>query len=156
MLHKYKTDTNDTIDINTILMAMKYYDLAIGLVPKSYMLKIQSLTNEQKNVILNYPNFGIKMIDYLKEDESKSFINYTKQIIKMHNERYDGLGFPNSLKNDEIPMYVYLINIAIEWASYKLDNVSDIKILQTIKNKSGSKYHPESIKIFMDIYEQIK
>ena len=81
---------------------------------------------------------------------------YAKNICLMHNERYDGKGFPKSLKESEIPLYVYLVKIAYEYARGTIKNISKEEMIKIIISKNNTKYSPESIEIFNKISGDIK
>ena len=81
---------------------------------------------------------------------------YAKNICLMHNERYDGKGFPKSLKESEIPLYIYLVNIAYEYARGTIKNISKEEMIKIIISKNNTKYSPESIEIFNKISGDIK
>lgn len=157
MLNNYKTkENNNLLDVNAIVKASKYYDLSINTIPRTYLNNINNLNEEEKKVVFNYPNMGENIIKYILSEESDSDVRYASNIIKMHNERYDGMGYPNSLKEDKIPMYVYLTNIAIEYASLKIKNINEEEIVKTINSKNGNKYHPTAIEIFNASLEEMK
>lgn len=158
LLDKYATLNEVKVDSDEIVKAAKYYDLSLDFVPRKYLERLANLTPEEKSVVLKYPNIGGNIIKYVMENESDSFIKYASSIVKMHNERYDGLGFPNGSKADEIPYYVYLINIALEYTNYVLNHssVDYNEIKQIINSKDSSKYHPKAIETFNAALEEMK
>ena len=155
LLNKLKEESNVLIDTDMFMETVKYYDISLDFVPRKYISNISSLSLEEKKMVTNYPNIGVNIIKYLTEDESESFGRYALDVILMHNERYDGLGFPYGKQKEEIPMYIYLINIAIEYSSYMLNHQDPSDIIQTIVSKSGSKYHPKAIEIFQKSIEEM-
>ena len=63
---------------------------------------------------------------------------------------------PNKQKNSkEIPYYVYIANVGYEYANGLIHNIEKEKIVENIKSKSGSKYDPEIITIFLNIIGEI-
>ena len=158
LLDKYASINEVSVDSETICKAATYYDIALDFVPRKYLERIGNLTPEEKNVVTNYPVVGSNIIKYITENESDSFVKYANNIVKLHNERYDGLGSPFGNKEDERPYYVYLINIALEFTNYVL-NKNEIdyeEIKKIINDKSGSKYHPKSIETFNAALEEMK
>ena len=156
LINKYNSDYAERLDAKQIASVSKYYDISLGTVPRTYIDNIKSLSDKQKELVLNYPNVGIDIIKYISDDMSESQISYAFDIIKMHNERFDGLGFPNKLQKDEIPMYVYLINIAIEYAGYMINHENNEEIVNIISSKSASKYDPRAVSIFVSVKDQLK
>lgn len=147
---------NENIDVGLLIDASKYYDVAISTVPRKYLSNVNGLSSEERKLVLNYPSESGKIIDVIAENQSDKYINYAKEIAYMHNERYDGLGFPRGLKKDDIPGYIYLINIAIDYANMINSNKSKEEIILNISNKSGNKYDPVYVEIFKKVMEEEK
>ena len=156
LLEKYKSEYNVNLDVDQIVSVIKYFDISLDAVPRTYIDNIKNISESEKKVVTNYPMIGIDMIKYLSDDMSESQIRYASEIIKMHNERFDGLGFPSSLQKEEIPMYIYLVNIAIEYANFMLKNSNSEEIVNTISSKSASKYDPRAVAIFVSIKDNLK
>lgn len=158
LLDKYAVINNETVDTDTILRAAELYDLSLDFVPRSYINNVNNLNAEEKQVVLNYPTLGANIIKYVTENENDSFIKYATTIVKLHNERYDGLGFPSGIKEDAIPYYVYLINIALEYTNYVLTHsaMDYEEIKKIINDKVNKKYHPKAIETFNAAFEEMK
>lgn len=144
------TDNKDII-----INASKYYDVGLKLVPVSYFNGFNNLNEDEKKVIYSYPNKSVMVLNNTNFLDEKTK-EYAKNICLMHNERYDGKGFPKSLKGEEVPLYVYLVNIAYEYARGIIKNVSKEDMIKLIVSKNGTKYSPESIEIFNKISGDIK
>ncbi len=156
LLEKYKTENNINLDINQLVSAIKYFDISLDAVPRTYIDNIKSISPDERNIVTNYPNIGADMIKYISDDMSERQIRYAIDIIKMHNERFDGLGFPNGLQKDDIPMHIYLINIAIEYANYMLNHDNNEEIVNIISSKSASKYDPRAVALFVSLKDDLK
>lgn len=144
------TDNKDII-----INASKYYDVGLKLVPVSYFNGFNNLNEDEKKVIYSYPNKSVMVLNNTNFLDEKTK-EYAKNICLMHNERYDGKGFPKSLKGEEVPLYIYLVNIAYEYARGIIKNVSKEDMIKLIVSKNGTKYSPESIEIFNKISGDIK
>lgn len=158
LLDKYAQLNEVSVDTENILRAAQYYDISLNFVPRKYLERISELTAEERDVILSYPNIGANIIKYITENEGDSFVKYATSIVKLHNERYDGTGFPLSLAGDDIPYYVYLVNIALEYTNYVMSH-SEIdyeEVKRLINSKNGSKYHPKAIETFNAALEELK
>ena len=144
------TDNKDII-----INASKYYDVGLKLVPVSYFNGFSNLNDDEKKVIYSYPYKSVMVLNNMNFLDEKTK-EYARNICLMHNERYDGKGFPKSLKEGEVPLYVYLVNIAYEYARGIIKNVSKEDMIKLIISKNGTKYSPESIEIFNKISGDIK
>jgi len=158
LLDKYILENDLKDDSQMIISASKYFDVALDLVPRKYLDKIKNLTEEERDIVVNYPNIGAEIITCVADNQSDAFVKYAETITKMRNERYDGMGFPSGLKEDGIPYYVYLINIAIEYANYILShssiNIEEVKTM--ILSKSGSKYDPKAVDAFINMIGELR
>lgn len=84
-------------------------------------------------------------------DESK--------IIRCQFERYNGLGFPDGLEDNETPVGSKILAIARDYVEliqgqYTGKSYEAAKARAEIKKFSGERYHPEIVKIFFDIIEK--
>ena len=151
---KVLLETSKENDCALIMEALKYYDLGLNLIPRTYLSNINALGNSEKNLFISYPNMGTSVLKYLGIDNLK-LENYASKIILMRNERYDGLGFPNKIKEDNIPMYIYLVNMALELSSYQ--NIKNFDAAASlIVGKKLTKYHPKAIEIFESAKESLR
>lgn len=148
LLNKYNELNDKKLDVQKILRASNYYDLGIDFVPKKFITNINTITKEEKDVVLNYTVNGSSILKYVLESESDSFATIAINICLMHNERFDGKGFPENLKENEIPIYVYLCNIALEIVNSKLGKDD---IVKQILEKENAKYSPDAIKVFKEV-----
>lgn len=82
------------------------HDVGKIAVPDSILLKPDKLTEEEWREMHKHPEAGyriVKRIGFLKE---------AAQIVRAHHERYDGKGYPQGLKGDEIPLGARLFMVA--------------------------------------------
>ncbi len=152
LLNKYNEINDKKLDVNKILRASNYYDLGIDFVPKKFIANINTIEKEQKDIVLNYAINGSSILKYVLESESDSFASIAINICLMHNERFDGKGFPNNIKENEIPIYVYLCNIALEITNSKLGKDD---IINQILGKENAKYSPDAIAIFKEVKDSL-
>ena len=152
LLNKYNELNDKKLDVEKILKASNYYDLGIDFVPKKFIANINTIEPEQKEVVLNYPVNGSNILKYIVDTESETFAQIAINICLMHNERYDGKGFPKNLKENDIPIYVYLCNMALECTNSKLSKDDTIN---QILSKENAKYSPESIEIFKQVKDSL-
>ncbi len=83
-----------------------FHDIGKIGIPDSILQKPEQLTNEEYSEIKNHPLIGAQIIN------AASIFEDIIPIVKSHHERYDGKGYPNGLKGDEIPIYARIVAIA--------------------------------------------
>lgn len=106
----YATMVAQALDLSpeeqtTIRLGAYLHDLGKVRVPHEILNKPGALTNEEFTVMKQHPVWGIEML------ASIEFPWDIKPIIRWHHEKYDGTGYPDRLKGDEIPLSAQIICI---------------------------------------------
>ncbi|MGH7672399.1 MAG: HD-GYP domain-containing protein, partial [Gemmatimonadales bacterium] len=81
------------------------HDVGKVRVPHEILSKRGLLTREEREVVQLHPIWGIELLANLE------FPWDLKPIIRWHHERYDGTGYPDRLKGDEIPLAAQIVGI---------------------------------------------
>lgn len=85
---------------DNLLHAAPMHDIGKIGIPDSIMLKPGKLTDDEFTIMKNHPEIGAEI---LGEDDS-DLITLAKSISLTHHEKWDGTGYPNGLKGEEIPI----------------------------------------------------
>lgn len=134
--------------VDKMAEASMYYDLGFYSIPRTILGKKENFTNEELDKIKDYPLFGSKMLNYvLSLVSDASYKNYADNITKFYHENYNGTGYPNGLKEDEIPIEAQLASICINYNNLlkKGNNVAK----DVIVRKSGVMFNPKLVKSFL-------
>lgn len=97
-------------DSEYITQASALHDLGKIAIPDNILLKPDRLTEEEFDIIKKHPIYGCKLLERFKQEDSK-FYRYCYEICRHHHERYDGKGYPDGLKGDDIPISAQIISI---------------------------------------------
>ncbi|HEV8401366.1 MAG TPA: tetratricopeptide repeat protein [Gemmatimonadales bacterium] len=89
----------------TILLGAYLHDLGQVRVPHEILKKTGPLSTSQQQVLQMHPIWGIELL------ANAEFPWDLKPIIRSHHEHYDGTGYPDRLKGDEIPLYAQIVGI---------------------------------------------
>jgi len=95
----------DQGQLTTIRMGAYLHDLGKVKVPHQILNKPGKLTDEEFDIIKRHPVWGVELLAAVE------FPWNIKPIIRSHHERYDGTGYPDRLKGDEIPLGAQIICI---------------------------------------------
>jgi putative nucleotidyltransferase with HDIG domain len=95
----------DEHEEKTILLGAYLHDLGKVQVPHEILHKPGPLTREEREIAQMHPIWGIELL------ASVEFPWDLKPIIRWHHERYDGTGYPDRLKGDEIPLAAQIVGI---------------------------------------------
>ncbi len=92
--------------IKTIRIGAWLHDLGKVRVPHEILNKPGPLTQHEYEVMKMHTVWGVEMLKDI------SFPWDIKPIVRWHHERYDGTGYPDRLKGEEIPLHAQIIGIA--------------------------------------------
>ena len=91
-----------------IYLAAPLHDVGKVAIPDNILLKPGRLTDEEMAVIRTHATIGERIL----ADSSCELIQLGAQIAAGHHERWDGAGYPNGLKTDEIPVAARVVAVA--------------------------------------------
>jgi len=111
------------------------------------------LTVDEYEIIKTHPLVGETII------EPVPFLQDAKPVIRHHHERYDGYGYPDGLKGEEIPLLARIIHIADAYDAMTSDRpyrraLSHALAVQEIKKHSGSQFDPKVVEAFLRVFEK--
>jgi HD-GYP domain-containing protein (c-di-GMP phosphodiesterase class II) len=138
------------VDIASVL-----HDIGKIGVPEAILNKQGPLTNEEFRIIKEHPEIGetiLKSIDGLED---------CLLAVKYHHEKYDGSGYPEGLKGDQIPMIAAIICVADAYDAMVSDRpyrkgLSKEKAIAEIVSLAGKQFHPEVSAIMNELYQEGK
>ncbi len=93
-----------------IVSASALHDIGKIAIPDSILLKPGRLTQEEFEEMKRHTVYGCEILEKFKQEDNE-FYHYCYDICRYHHERYDGNGYPDSLKGDEIPIWAQIVSI---------------------------------------------
>ena len=107
--------------------------------------KSSSLTNKEFDKIKEHTVMGAKII------EPVDFLKNSYKAIYHHHEKYNGKGYPDGLKTEDIPLSARIIAVADAYDAMGSDRpyrkkFNKDKILKELKDQSGKQFDPEIVK----------
>ncbi len=139
--------------IEELNIAAMLHDVGKIGVSDAILNKPGKLTDEEFDAIKEHPEIGIKIIKDIKN------IDYVYPVVRNHHERYDGKGYPDGKKGDELPLNVYIVQLADTVDAMASDRpyrkgLSESIILEEIKKYSGTQFHPKVAETYLRIVEK--
>lgn len=107
-LHPECTYTKD--DIDQMVSASALHDIGKIGIPDKILLKPGRLTPEEFEIMKTHTTIGCDILDRFKMEDS-DFFKYCWDICRYHHERYDGKGYPDGKKGDEIPLWAQVVSV---------------------------------------------
>ncbi|MDA3845502.1 MAG: HD-GYP domain-containing protein [Vallitaleaceae bacterium] len=134
-------------DMDNLIIAGRLHDIGKIGIPSDILNKPGKLTHEEFIIVKRHPQIGFQLIN------SISFFDKAKYGIKYHHERWDGAGYPDGLKGDEIPLIAQIISIADVFDALTSDRpyreAMDCHIaMKIIQENKGKMFNPELVDIF--------
>merc|ERR1712137_817231 len=85
-------------EIDTFKLAISLHDIGTSQVPKSILHKSTPLSDDEIFAIRQHAEFGYQIL----KDSSRPTIQLAATLARQHHERWDGDGYPEGLKGEEI------------------------------------------------------
>ena len=145
--------TEEELDI--INFAGHLHDIGKIGIRDDILLKPGKLTDEEFENIKQHPAIGEKIVEHL------GLWDKEKQIIRSHHERFDGTGYPDGLKKEEIYFLARILSVADAYDAMASDRayrkkMEADKILRIIGEGSGTQFDPDVVSVFQKLYKEGK
>lgn len=98
--------------ITVITRASAMHDIGKIAIPDSILMKPGPLTDDERQVMMSHTTKGCEILNYLNSVQDTEQLQVSYDICRHHHERYDGKGYPDGLKGDEIPLSAQLVSVA--------------------------------------------
>lgn len=100
-------------DIALISLASSLHDIGKIAIADEILNKPGCLTPQEFEIIKSHSAIGAEMLSELPaEQQDMPLLKVAAEICRWHHERYDGRGYPDGLKNDEIPVSAQAVSLA--------------------------------------------
>jgi putative two-component system response regulator len=142
--------------VDRIYNAAPMHDIGKIGVPDAYILKQSTLNDAEWDVMSKHPEFGVAILG----DDSSELLKMAKEIALNHHEKWDGSGYPNGLKGEEIPLSARIIAIADVFDAlttarpYKKAWTVE-KAVDFIDENAGTHFDPNLIPVFHRVLPEI-
>lgn len=148
-------------DISLICNAAALHDIGKILIPEAILNKPSKLTKEEFGIMKEHSEKGADILKGLDVDQSEPLIKAGYEICRWHHERYDGNGYPDKLKGDEIPITAQIVAIADVYDALTNKRVykkayTHEEAIKMIKNGECGVFNPELLETFMEVSDDIK
>lgn len=98
--------------VELITSASSLHDVGKIAIPDHILLKPGKLTDEEFECMKTHTTKGCELLYNIKGVWSEEYSRISYEICRHHHERYDGRGYPDRLKGEEIPISAQLVSIA--------------------------------------------
>jgi putative two-component system response regulator len=140
--------------LNLIVMAAPLHDIGKIGIRDQVLLKPGPLTDAERLEIMSHPAKGAAIVQKMqKRFESHTYLQYAYDIALNHHERFDGNGYPNGKKGDEIPFCARLMSVVDVYDALVSDRIyrkgmSKDKAHEIIFSGEGTQFDPMVLRAF--------
>lgn len=142
-------------EIDILNVAGRLHDIGKIGIQDRILLKPGKLTDSEYEIIKTHPVIGANIVGQVGLWERE------QNIIRHHHEKYDGTGYPDRLKKNEIPFLARILTIADVYDALASDRtyrekMAEKNIMKIITEESGKHFDPDLVDIFNQLVSQGK
>lgn len=161
LLQKTEKYPVDGVTFSMIVTASALHDIGKIGVDEKILNKPGRLTPEEFEIMKTHTVIGAKMLEELGVYQNEPLVKVAHEICRWHHERYDGKGYPDGLKGDEIPISAQVVSVADVYDALVSDRVYKKAIpheeaLDMILHGACGQFHPILMECLQEISQQIK
>lgn len=119
----YKEYDLDARKIRLITESSSMHDIGKIAIPDSILNKPGRLTPEEFEIMKTHTVKGCEILSGLDRLQDREYLHYAYQICRYHHERWDGGGYPDGLKGNNIPLCAQVVAIADCYDALTTDRV---------------------------------
>lgn len=147
-------------DLNRIALASALHDIGKIGIDEAILNKPGKLTQEEYEKMKKHTVIGWSMLQNLKQYQEEPLVRSAEQICRWHHERYDGKGYPDGLRGDEIPISAQVVSLADVYDALTSERVykkaiPHEKAIEMIVTGECGQFNPLLIECLLEIKEDI-
>ena len=138
---------------DVLVQAALVHDIGKIMIPTSILKKPGSLSEEEYDEIKKHPFFGHTILKPLIDLDP-----LIREIVLYHHERVDGHGYPEGLKEDEIPYLARVLSVCDIYSAMIMDRpyrkgLPLKEVLKRIRKAAGTQIDGDLANVFIDLYK---
>lgn len=148
-------------DIDEIALASIMHDVGKIAIPDAILNKPGKLTSEEYEIMKEHTWQGAKLLEKIPQMREHRAYKYAYDIARHHHERWDGRGYPDGLKGDEISIWAQVVSLAdvydalVSKRVYK-DAFSFEDALSMIESGQCGVFNPRLLQAFFKVEEKMR
>lgn len=161
LVHRSDKFPLDNEQRSTIAMASALHDIGKMSIDDAILNKPGRLTSEEFEIMKTHTTLGADMLFELGHQHAgNSLLEYAYQIARWHHERWDGKGYSDGLKGDEIPIAAQVVSVADVYDAltnvrvYK-DAIPHQEAIQMILDGKCGEFNPLLLDCLLEVQDRI-
>lgn len=148
--------------VDTVELAAPLCDIGNVGIPTDILQKKAALTDEEWKIMCNHTKIGTKLLGDLKvTNDYNDFMQISMDITHYHHENWDGSGYPEGKKGNEIPLAAQIVAMSsmfcalTEERSFRHSYSKD-EALEIMRQEAQQKFNPDIFHIFCKVARQLR
>jgi diguanylate cyclase (GGDEF)-like protein len=138
------------MSMQAVTLGALLHDLGKIGVPDQILQKPGRLTDEEYEVIKRHPVLGAEMLAPIEE------LALAVPVVRHHHERFDGRGYPDGLRGEDIPLVARVVSVADAFDSMTRDRpygygISRQAALEEVERNSGTQFDPRTVRALLEV-----
>jgi putative nucleotidyltransferase with HDIG domain len=136
-------------DLEFLEIAALLHDIGKISIPETILTKVKPLTSQEWKMIQMHPYYGAQIVKQM------NVFNRIVPWIYHHQEHWDGTGYPDQLKKEDIPLASSIIAVAEAFTVMTAElpyrtAVTTEEALENLKESAGKQFAPEVVEAFVE------
>jgi len=151
----------NTSELQLMVRAAPLHDIGKIAISDRILLKADRLDDEEFSLIKRHAAIGGGILERMyKRIPTQHYLHYAALIASSHHERYDGRGYPNGLKGDDIPLCGRIMSVADVFDALMADRVyrnsmGYSQACDIIVGGKGTQFDPRIVEAFENIKDKL-
>ncbi|MBD5460537.1 MAG: HD domain-containing protein [Lachnospiraceae bacterium] len=152
----FEGQVSDTF-IDAVELAASLCDIGNIAIPREILRKKEGLTAEEEETLRTHTDIGADIVKELYvSNDYNDFIGISVDVIRRHHEKWDGSGYPDGLRGEEIPLAAQIVSVMEDYCMLTEQGACDREeALRRMAQEAGKKYNPDIFKICSKISRQL-
>ncbi|MCM1507734.1 MAG: response regulator [Ruminococcus flavefaciens] len=147
-------------DMSLITIASALHDIGKISIPSAILNKPARLTPEEFDIMKTHTTVGASLLEEIPIYKDDPLVKVAREICRWHHERYDGKGYPDGLKGEEIPISAQIVALADVYDALTSERCykkafSHDKAFQMIINGECGQFSPLLLECLMESHADI-
>lgn len=161
-LSEYTAKYNLTpTEISLITTASVMHDIGKISIDDELLIKSGKLSAKEKEILKSHAKRGADMLDKLPVGKGEPLVKKAYEICRWHHERWDGTGYPDGLKGDDIPISAQVVGLADVYDSLtdrraNAEYYPHSKAVEMILSGECGSFNPALLDVFRSVADKLR
>ena len=147
-------------EIENIALASIMHDVGKITIPDAVLTKPGRLTAEEYEIMKSHTVKGVTILESVHQLKEHDFFEYACDIARHHHERWDGTGYPDGLKGDEISPWAQIVSLADVYDALSCKRVYKPpfpreQVIEMICAGECGMFNPHLLKSFLSVEDRL-